>query len=564
METHYIWLIIILLMLAGLYRLFEKAGQPGWKALIPVYNFYVWLRIIDRPWWWILLVIIPGVGFLMIMIMSVQLVKAFGKYGFLELTAAALIPFIYFPYLGFSKDIKFVGPEDKDKIKRTATREWVDAIVFAVVAATVIRTFFIEAFTIPSSSMEKTLMVGDYLFVSKLSYGPKLPNTPLSFPFAHHTLPFTAHTKSYVEWVKLPYLRLPGLGKVENNDIVVFNYPEGDTVALERQDVSYYQIVRDKAAELRAGAGLNYDLVLNDPYIEIARRIVQEEYSIAVRPVDKRENYIKRCVGIPGDRIKVENGMLSVNGKQAYRAGTMQTSYYLQTQNLPTRLLNQLDVTEPPVLLANDLYRVILPDNKLSVVRSSQYVDTLKPEVIVQGMIPNPSLNIFPNDPRYKWTVDNFGEITVPKKGETVKLDTFNLPIYSRIIDLYEDNSLEVRNGKIFINGAESSSYTFKLNYYFMMGDNRHNSADSRFWGFVPEDHIVGKAVFVWMSLKPGVSFKERFRMERFFAFVHNDGLSRSYFKIFLGLIAATIIGFSIKNRIAAKKAQNNRKSRNR
>lgn len=554
METHYIWFIIILLMLAGLYKLFEKAGQPGWKALIPIYNFWVWLKIIERPWWWLLLVLVPGVGFLMIMIMSVQMAKAFGKYSFFNLAAAALFPFIYLPYLGFNKEVQFKGAEDKEKIKRTATREWVDAIVFAVIAATVIRTFFIEAFTIPSSSMEKTLMVGDYLFVSKLSYGPKLPNTPLSFPFAHHTLPFTEKTKSYVEWVKLPYLRLPGLGKVENYDIVVFNYPEGDTVVLNHQNDSYYALLRKYG---RAN-------VSNPGFVNPENGIPMG--GIAVRPVDKRENYIKRCVGIPGDEISIEDGRLKVNNKEAYRAVTMQAKYRLEVTGFNQSAFDQMDVTEPIYSegSGNAIY-VTLPDSKVDQVKQLPFVQSLTKVTIPKDRGIDPALPYFPNDPQYDWTLDNFGPLTVPKKGSTVKLTMQTLPLYERIIDQYEDNDLEVKNGQVFINGAQADSYTFKMDYYFMMGDNRHNSADSRFWGFVPEDHIVGKAVFVWMSIKPDKSFGERFRMDRFFAFVHNDGLSRSYFKIFLLLLGGTILFFSFWNKRKAKvKVKNDRKTRNR
>lgn len=532
METNYVWIIVYLLIIAGAYRLFEKAGEKGWKALIPLYNFYVWLKIIDRPWWWLLLVIIPGVGFLMIMIMSVQLAKAFGKRTTGELVIAALVPFIYLPYLGFSKDVKFVGPEDKAKLPRSSSREWLDAIVFAVIAATVIRTFFIEAFTIPTPSMEKTLMVGDYLFVSKLSYGPKLPNTPLSFPFAHHTLPLTKNTKSYVEWMKLPYLRLPGFGKVENNDIVVFNFPEGDTVVLNRQEQSYYSLIRTHGRDRVTNPNFRPDDGSDIPMGDII-----------VRPVDKRENYIKRCVAIPGDEIRIKDGELIVNGKQSYRAPTMQIYYRVNSTQVNTgtmtKMMRDMDVNEREWgTIQNGDYYINLPDDKLGTIRNLPGTTAAKAYDSTSFYDPS----TFPHHPKYRWNKDNFGPLKIPKKGETVQLDTSNLPLYQRIIDLYEENDLKVENGKIFINGAPATSYTFKMDYYFMMGDNRHNSLDSRFWGFVPEDHIVGKAVFVWMSISQK-DYQDKFRMERFFAFVHNDGLSRSYFTIFL-IIAGGITVF--------------------
>ena len=250
MDTSYLFLIIFsITTLFGLWKLFSIAGEQSWKALIPFYNFFVWLKIIKKPWWWIFLIITPGVNFLMVAIMNLLMAKAFNKRSFQEKTIAFLFGFIYLPYIAFQSDTKYVGPEDMSKKKPSMAREWSEAIVFAVIAATVIRTFFFEAFTIPTSSLEKSMMVGDYLFVSKVSFGAKIPNTPLSFPFAHHTLPFTATTKSYLDWFKLPYYRLPGMASVKNNDIVVFNYPDGDTVArgetVEDQATSYYQLCRD-------------------------------------------------------------------------------------------------------------------------------------------------------------------------------------------------------------------------------------------------------------------------------------------------------------------------------
>jgi signal peptidase I len=352
------------------------------------------------------------------------------------------------------------------KKKKSATREWVDAIVFAVVAATFIRMFTIEAYTIPTSSMEKSLLIGDFLFVSKLSYGPRIPNTPLSFPFAHHTMPMTKNTKSYLDWIKWDYRRLPGFGKIKNNDVVVFNYPMED-----------------------------------------------------FRPVDKRENYIKRCIAIPGDTLLIVDKQVYLNSKANENPPEMQFAYNVQTDGtgFNPKNLKKLDITEgsPITNLGEWSLRMTKPvaekvkefDNVVSVEEANMGKDVFADY-------------IFPHTPAYPWNVDNFGPLVIPKKGATVELTAKNLPIYERIITVYEGNELDTSTGKILINGKEATSYTFEMDYYFMMGDNRHNSADSRFWGFVPEDHIVGKAVFIWLSLDKNESFFKKIRWSRLFSFI--------------------------------------------
>jgi signal peptidase I len=552
MESYYFLISFIILVYAGLFMIFQKAGEQPWKALIPVYNFYIWLKILQKPWWWIFIMIIPGVGFLMIMILSYSTAKAFRKNNTIELIIAALFPFIYLPYLGFVSKTKFMGPEDQSKIKKSIAREWMEALVFALVVASIIRTFFIEAFTIPTSSMEKSLMIGDYLFVSKMSYGPKIPNTPLAFPLAHHTLPAPGNIRSYLEWIKLPYFRLPGFGKIKNNDIVVFNYPEGDTVVVQNQNVSYYQMLREIAADARMQElQNNQPLRSYDEYLAIARQYITQNFELTVRPVDKRENYIKRCVAIPGDLLEVRNRELFINGKPAYSPKKMQYSYMVYTDsNLPRKLFEQMDITEAARPLDNGSIEMTLPADKLAEIKKIPGVTKVEP--VIDS---NLSERTFPQSLHWKGTADFFGPLTVPKKGTTVKLDSVSFPVYQRIIDLYEGNQIEVSNNEYFINGVKSSTYTFKMDYYFMMGDNRHNSADSRYWGFVPEDHVVGKAVFIWMSIKennPNTKtttpfirrfynsiFEDDFRRARFFTFVHNDGLSRSYLIHFIILVAA-------------------------
>jgi signal peptidase I len=380
--------------------------------------------------------------------------------------------------------------------KKSALVEWIDALVFAVIAATLIRMFFIEAYTIPTSSMEKSLLVGDYLFVSKVSYGPKLPNTPLSFPFAHHTLPLTKNTKSYLEWIKRPYNRLAGFGKIKRDDVVVFNFPEGDTVIVQYQDRSYYSFVR-----------------------EYGRNYIWKNFDIIVRPVDKRENYIKRCVAIPGDTLIVSKGQLYVNGQKQQTIPNMQYNYTIRTNGtaINSRILDDLNISRSDRFFnpAGGIYEMPLTTQAYDKVRSLNNVHS-----VVKHENTNPTMMtkaIFPHSPMYPWTEDNFGPLWVPKKGSSIDITIDNLPIYERIIDLYEGNDLSVKDSVIFINGEPATSYTFKMDYYWLMGDNRHNSADSRFWGFVPEDHVVGKASFIWLSLDKDKRFLSKIRWNRVF-----------------------------------------------
>jgi signal peptidase I len=381
--------------------------------------------------------------------------------------------------------------------KQTALVEWVDALIFAVIAATLIRMFFIEAYTIPTSSMEKSLLVGDYLFVSKVSYGPKLPNTPLSFPFAHHTLPLTKNTKSYLEWIKRPYKRLAGFGDIKRDDVVVFNYPEGDTVIVQFQsNRSYYSVVR-----------------------EIGRERVLRDYDIVVRPVDKRENYIKRCVAIAGDTLTVSRGQLYINGQKQEPIEKMQYNYIIRTNgtSINSKILDDLKIAKDDRFFnpAGGIYEMPLTTEAYDRIRELNNVHS-----VLKHENTNPTMMtkaIFPHSPNYPWTEDNFGPLWIPKKGTTVDIDTKNLPLYERIIKHYEGNKLNVIDNIIYINDQPATSYTFKMDYYFMMGDNRHNSADSRFWGFVPEDHIVGKASFIWLSLDKDKRFPANIRWNRAF-----------------------------------------------
>jgi len=503
MNLYFVLTILFsLASLVGLWGIFEKAGYKGWITLIPFYNFYIWLKIIKRPLWWYIFLLIPFIDVFVILLMIVEIAKCFKKYGLGQQAVAVLFPFFYLPYLAFSPKEKYFDPSKLPPVKKSVVREWVDAIIFAVIAASIIRIFLIEAYTIPTSSMEKTLLVGDYLFVSKISFGPKVPNTPIAFPFVHHTLPLTVSTKSYLEWISLPYYRFPGFSKIHNMDVVVFNYPDGDTLSTKFQsNISYYQFVRQYGRDAVWG---------NKDYFG----------EIIARPVDKRENFIKRCIGIPGDKIQIIDRKVLINGHEEQNPGTKQYKYIVKTDGNPinTKNLEKMDITEKIATDNNGTYEITLSDASFEKIRQFSNIISITPEIIPSG-IWDP--NIFPFDSNYKWNVDNFGPIIVPKKGSTVILSLDNICLYSRIIKVFEKNDLQIRDEKIFINGKVSNSYTFKMNYFWMMGDNRHNSADSRYWGFVPEDHVVGKAVFVWLSLDPNKTLLDgKIRFNKLFRIV--------------------------------------------
>jgi len=475
-------IVFFVATMAGLWGLFAKAGQKGWYVLIPFFNFYIWLKIIKKPLWWYIFILVPFINVFTIMLMVVEIVKCYNKNGLGAQALSILVPFAYLPYLAFLSKETYTHPDKRKPIKKSALREWAEAIVFAVIAATIIRTFFIEAYTIPTSSMEKSLLIGDYLFVDKISFGPRFPMTPLSFPFAHHTLPLTKFTKSYLEWIKLPYYRFPGLTKIKNNDVVVFNYPDGDTVALNMQNRSYYSIVRE----------VGHREVWND-----TRRFG----NIVARPVDKRENYIKRCIGIPGDTLEIKDQVVFINGTALPDIGIKEYKYMVQTDSslIPPRIFDKLDITEDVTQIDYDKFIMTLTAASAESIKKLNYVRNVEKIVYPKGQW---AYYTFPFDSNYRWNEDNYGPLYIPKAGTTIPLNIKNISIYQRCIEIYEHNDVKIKGDKVYINGQVATSYTFKLDYYWMMGDNRHNSADSRFWGFVPIDHIVGRAVFVWLSVE--------------------------------------------------------------
>ncbi|MEO6168113.1 MAG: signal peptidase I [Chitinophagales bacterium] len=360
------------------------------------------------------------------------------------------------------------GKSKKATKKKSKTREWVDALIFAVIAATIIRTFVLEAYTIPTPSMEKSLMVGDFLFVSKMHFGARIPETPLSFPFAHHTMPLIGG-KSYLEWIHIPYSRLPGFQSIKNNDIVVFNYPMED-----------------------------------------------------FRPVDKRENYIKRCIGIPGDTLEIRESDVYINGKKNTNWPGQQIDYLVTTDGtgINEKVLEDLEIPEYSPTNNPGQFHFFLTEADSKELAKLKNVKSVEPLVWSKGLVPEA---LFPGDTKhFPWNIDNFGPIWIPKKGMTIDINKDNIAQYQRLITIYEGHKLDVtKDGKIIIDGKEAAQYTFKMNYYWMMGDNRHNSYDSRYWGFVPEDHIVGKAWFIWMSWNKGGSVFNKIRWSRLFHGIH-------------------------------------------
>jgi signal peptidase I len=408
---------------------------------------------------------------------------------------------LYFLYVGLNKTDKYIGAEAAKKYKKSAAREWIDAGIFAVIAATLIRTFVFEAYVIPTPSMEKTLLVNDFLFVSKFSYGPRIPNTPIAMPFVHHTMP-VIETKSYVEWIHIPYTRwFPS--PVKRNDVVVFNFPAGDTVINKEEYQSeqpYYNVARMLGnGDINAGR----QIILNDP----------ESYPLIVRPVDKQENYIKRCVGIAGDTLQIKNQIVYINGEATRLPDYSETNYIVVTggQQLDETVMK--DEYDIDINNGEEFQQTGVP-NRYAMLLTSVARDKMLKSGLAKNITPyiDSGRNVYPYDPQYNWTMDNYGPFWIPKKGATLTLNGLNYPFYERAIRVYENNKLEMRNGKIFINEKESTNYTFKMDYYWMMGDNRHQSQDSRYWGFVPEDHVVGEAWMIWMSWKNGVRWSRLFK----------------------------------------------------
>ena len=508
LTVYLISILIVFLPSFGLAKMFQKAGVASWKAYIPFYNTWVMQDLARRPKHWVFWQLIPVVGWFISPGIFIEFVKLFGRFSFGDHTLAALFAPFYFPYLGYSDKVRYIGPEGALHYKKPGWREWVDAAVFAIVAATLIRTFIFEAYTIPSGSMEKTLLVNDFLFVSKFSYGPRIPNTPLSIPFVHNYIPGTS-MKSYTTAIKLPYIRWFS-APVKRGDVVVFNFPEGDTV-INLPDYQsyhpYYTLMREEGG---GDVAKGRQIVLSDP----------DKYPLAIHPTDKTDNYIKRCVGVSGDTLSIRKGIVYINSvAQNFPAHSLML-YMVETNG---QLLDEEIMKEEyNVDLSNPEQYGVVGQNKYMMSLTADAANKLKANT---SLIKNMTIQV--DDTAYYstamsnyvlehgWTVDKFGPIWIPKKGSTLVLKPDNYSVYERAIRVYEHNDFEMRNGKFYLNGKEVNSYTFKMDYYWMMGDNRHGSQDSRFWGFVPEDRVVGKAWMIWFSWENGPRWNRLFRIVR-------------------------------------------------
>ena len=549
------WLLFILGLQAvhflGTYRLYIKAGRKGWEALVPIYNAVVLMQIIRRPKWWVILLFIPIINLMMFPAVWVETLRSFGRTKWVDTLLVILTLGLYLFVINY--DYKTTYDKDRDLNSKSWFGEWISALMFAVIAATLVHNYFIQPYIIPTGSLEKTLLIGDFLFVSKFHYGARTPTSAVAFPMVHDTIPIIKK-RSYLKKPQLPYFRLPGFQDVKRNDIVVFSWP-ADTV----------------------------------------RKFFVKEKGI-IKPIDKKSNYVKRCVGIPGDSLEIINGFVYINGVQNAlpdRAKTQYTHYGYNNKGVSSRKLLDAgykdfnrkykirkatqaayDAIAPYILgvLSNDdeYYTVITPSSgippeiigklrisakelldakkeiTLTVLEAKEILRTGIVDSIVQRITQTKTANInfFPNAIPYDWNEDNFGPILIPKAGMTVDINEQTLPLYKKIIREYEKNELSKEGSTIFINGKEASSYTFEQDYYWMMGDNRHRSEDSRYWGYVPEDHVVGKPVLVWFSIdgiNDGIK-NWSVRWDRLMTTVGGTGKPISFFPY----VAAILLGWQI------------------
>lgn len=550
------WIIFILIVqvihFLGTWKLYVKAGRKAWEAAIPIYNAIVLMKIINRPKWWVVLLFIPIINLLMFPVVWVETIRSFGRNKLWETWAVILSLGFYIYYVNYALDVKYV--EDRDLNPRTAMGEWVSSIVFAIIAATLVHTYFIQPYVIPTGSLERTLRIGDLLFVSKFHYGARTPMTTVAAPMVHDTLPLVG-VKSYLNKPQLPYFRLPGFKKIKRNEIVVFSWP-ADTV----------------------------------------RRFHRSEQGVD-KPIDKKSNYVKRCVGLPGDSLEVRDGYVFINGKQNIlpdRAKPMYDYNIYAKKGVSSRFLEEIGVSDfrRKYIVGNltaqqadvlnnyilgvksrddgkqelftkesgipvDVIRKYgisiteesslsrqakLTDQMVTKLKTNEQIDSVVRIIQAKGQS---GYNIFPQSPDYKWNTSQLGSIYVPEKGKTVDLNLKVLPLYKKIIRDYEGNTIGVKGNQVTINGEVANSYTFKQDYYWMMGDNRDGSEDSRAWGYVPENHIVGTPIFIWMSFD---NFKEsiwkwRPRWDRIFTTVHGSGEPVSYFRYFLIALVLYFVG---------------------
>ncbi len=414
----------------------------------------------------------------------------------------------------------------KNGKKPSKILEWIDAIVFALVAVYLVNIFLFQNYQIPTSSLEKSLLVGDHLFVSKISYGPRMPNTPLGMPLTQNTMPITG-TKSYLDWPLWDYHRLAGTDSVRRGDIVVFNFPAGDTVCVNMSNPDYYNLILSyginalQRSDISKISEFTTSWERNHYISEIGRQRVRQPSSplseIVDRPVDRRDCYIKRCVALPGDTLSISHNVVSINGKELKDYPDVQYCYRVEaTILLPDKFFEQYGISNDDRAQAGrgPVYVLPLSKDKAEAISKMQVIKSVE---MMEEEPDSLGLRVYPYSADYPWSRDNYGPLWMPKRGATVTLTPQNALLYERIITAYEGHQLDVRDGKVYVDGAQADSYTFAMNYYFMMGDNRHKSADSRYWGFVPEDHIIGRPLFVWLSLDPDKSGFSKIRTDRFF-----------------------------------------------
>ena len=458
--------------------------------------------------------LVPGVNWMMLVIMNVELSESFGRRRFTDLLMAVVLPFIHFPRLAFDNGVTYTGPKDWKGRKKPFWLGWRNALAFASIAATTLNILTFQSYSIPTPSMEGGWMTGDYLFVSKVNYGPRLPSTQLGLPFMSNRIPGTM-TPSYSNLFSLPYWRLPGFGKVEHNDPMVFNFPANDTFLLDEElsGHTYAQLVRNTAWEM---SGRSEDFQNNKgTYLQASREYLENEYGVSTRPADRREHYVKRCVGLPGDELQIVNRQVLINGEAKDNPAELQYRHFFE-------------ISAPfEAAILKDRYDIDSHDMHYFAHNGTNYcaIHMREDQAALLAQAPNVSAMqvqdfpsdfdykahplypqyqpIFPNHPSVQWSEDNFGPLRIPAAGLEIELSEENLVLYERAITAYEGNTLTRENGRILLNGQEADRYTFKLDYYWLMGDNRHNSVDSRYWGFVPEDHVIGKPVLVWFSLDP-------------------------------------------------------------
>jgi signal peptidase I len=510
--TTYQWFIFFLVIQVihyiGTWKLYEKAGRKSWEAGIPIYNSIVLMKIINRPTWWTFLLFIPVINLFLFPVVWVETLRSFGKNTTLDTFLGIFTLGFYIYYVNYTQNVNYV--ENRSLVAPTSIGDTISSLIFAVVVATIVHTYFIQPFTIPTSSLEKSLLVGDFLFVSKMNYGARVPMTTVAAPMVHDSIPFSGRL-SYFKFPQLPYFRFPALQKIKNNDIVVFNWP------------------RDTLAHM---------------YKQATERID--------KPIDKKTNYVKRCVGIAGDSLQIKDGIVFINGKELIlpERAKPQYSYKIAFDKEKSidfeAILNDMKVTDGAGFLTearDTLFVAALTDENVQKMKSVPGIQS-----VTRIINKDPEDGIFPDFKDGKlsvtnnWSADNFGPIYIPQAGKTVALDLKSL--YKLIITEYEGNTLRAVGSDIFINDKKATTYTFKQDYFWMMGDNRHNSLDARYFGYTPQNHIVGKPIFIWMSWDGnGKGFMNKIRWERLFTTVSGEGQPQSYFKYFLVLLALYFVG---------------------